>query len=765
MGGKGGQTIGYKYYMSLHMGIGRGPLNEIVDIRVGDLSAWKDFGNDPICIQRSGQLIYINAPDLFGGDQKEGGIQGPAYVYAGHRDQELQPATGGLPSIAAILGGDVPNFRGVTTIWFDGEVCSMNPYPKEWSFRVRRTTAGWFNDEPWYPAKATIVMTGYNDELVYGMNASHIIWEVNTNPEWGRGMPAELLDENSFIYAANQLCDEGFGLCLPWFRREAIKDFLPIVINHVGGAQYIDRETGKLTFRLIRNDYDPDDLPIFGPDSGLLRIEDDDSSAEETAFNEITITGFDPITKQDINQSQHNLASIQSVEEIISNAMEYKGLATADLVARVNARELKAQSTGQRRFTLYLDRRGWRIKPAMPFKISWPSRGIAEMIVRGGEITDNGGELQIKVVQDIFGMPLTSYVTPTPPVWQPPNRTPAPVSDAELIEANYRDFYLRSTESQRDALDEGDSIVGVVASPPVGVATYTFDLATHGPSEVYAVRGTGSYTARSTLVYDVGFLDTTIFLDLDSLSGFLTPFTPDMAALIGDEQIGITIINPATGEATIKRGVADTVPREHNIGDVVWLIDDEITSDFREYMAGEEVNAKPLPRTSTAVLDIGDATELSVTVDQRVNRPYLPGDIKVDGESIYALSSTAHVEPVITWAHRDRIVQADQIVGHTEASVGPEAGVTYKIDVFALDGVTLLNTYDGLTGTSWTYTEEMQYEDGSPIGVVMEMVSVRPGSEPSDEIESFFAYRWSIYTSALMSDGDIIFADGDPIKG
>lgn len=33
-------TIGYKYFMSLHMGLSRGPIDEIVQINVGDIRAW-----------------------------------------------------------------------------------------------------------------------------------------------------------------------------------------------------------------------------------------------------------------------------------------------------------------------------------------------------------------------------------------------------------------------------------------------------------------------------------------------------------------------------------------------------------------------------------------------------------------------------------------------------------------------------------------------------------------------------------------------------
>jgi len=754
VGGKSSQTVGYRYYMSLHMGIGRGPVNEIADIWVGGLSL---LDGQSICIANSGQLVAINKGNLFGGDDKEGGIAGGMYVYNGARDQELQPeqvvtgvsggAAGGksglysglfgfskLPAIADSLGGDVPNFRGVVTCWYDGLVCSMNPYPKEWSFRVRRTTAGWWGDTAWYPAKATIPLVDENGNTIIGMNPAHMIYEVNTNPEWGRGMPPELLDENSFIAAANTLCSEQFGLCMPWFRQETIKEFLPVIVDHIGAVQYLDRQTGKLALKLIRNDYDPDDLPIFGPDSGLLRIEEDDSSSEETAFNEIIVKGFSPATKEDISVTIHNLGSIQSLGETISNTIEYKGLPTRELVARVAQRELRLQ-TSQRKLTCYFDRRAWKITPGMPFKIVFPGKGIAEMIVRAGEIADNGptnGEIQIKVVQDIFGMPSTSYVTPQAPVWAGPNFVAAPAADEKIIELDYRSVYKQG--SGQVTIPEGSGYIGVLARPPEGVSTSSYDLATKAGTEDYVIRANGGYTAAVTLVADIGPLDTTATLDLND--EFLTEFYGEPVVLIGDEQVGITDIDTDTGVVTIKRGVADTIPAEHLAGATVWLLDDEIVSDNREYVDSDVVDAKALVRTSADLLPLDDAAEMEIIIDQRVNRPYPPGNVKIDGQSIYAMSGE-HNEPILTISHRDRLVQADVVVGHTEASIGPETGVEYEVKVYDKTGVTLLRTETFATDT-WTYDASMIAADGNPTRVVMELRSTRDG------LTSLFYYRFTV---------------------
>ena len=739
MGGGKKQTIGYKYFFSLHMGLGRGPANEIAEVRVGDVPAY----DTPIVIGNSGQLVRIAKPELFGGEKKEGGIDGLMYVYNGARTQNLQPAlTQGLkrlPAIASALGGDVPSFRGVITCWYDGLVCAMNPYPKEWSFRVRRWDAGWWNNAPWYAAKALIQLTGSRGPIK-AMNGIHLLYEVNTNPEWGRGMPPELIDDAAFRAAADQLFNEGLGLCIPWFRQENIKEFIPVIINHIGAVQYVDRQSGKLTVKLIRGNYDPKTLPTFSLDNGLIDVLDDDSSGEETSYNEIIVKGFDPSSKEEISVRVQNLAAIQSQGEIISNTIEYRGLSTRDLVSRVAQRELKVQLP-LRKMTVLLDRRGWRIAPGTVFRISHPRKGIGNMIVRAGEVNDGtlvDGKIAIKVVQDIFGMPETAFVDPTPPVWTPPSFEAQPAPYERLIEMNWRDFYRRADPAERNAVEEGVSYVAMLAATPVGVQSAGYDIATRTGADPYTVYTNGGFTARAPLVGDITPLQTTMTLGEDGFQNFYAEFAPDMVAQIDDEQIQITAINEITRVATIKRGVADTIPASHSATASVWLVDDEMVSDAVEYQDGEVVYAKALTRTTTDLLLLSEAAERSITVRQRLRRPYPPANLKVNGESVFTIDDREYELPTFTWAHRNRLTQADFAVGYTEPSIAPEEGTTYRARIYAANGVTLLRTEDlGLVDT-WTYDSTMQSADGDPEKVVIEIETVRDG------LASQFRYRFPI---------------------
>lgn len=757
------QTIGYRYYFSIHMGLGRGPVNEIAEIRVGDLTAF----NTIVDVSQTGRLIYINKPELFGGEKKEGGVQGPAYIYNGADDQQLQPALNSgnaasanpigtglaakvgatatvvtkLPSIAASLGGDVPNFRGVVTVWFDGLVCALNPYPKEWAFRIRRSTAGWWENNPWYPAKALINLYSESGKPIHAMNGAHMLYEANTNPEWGRGMPPELIDENSFIYAANTLCAEGFGLCIPWFRQDTVKEFIASVINHIGAVQYVSRETGLLTLKLIRADYTVADLPLFTPDTGLLSLDDSDSSSEETAYNEIIVQGFDPSTKEEIQIRVQNLASIQSQEEIISNTIQYSGLPTRALVARVAQRELKVQLP-LRKFTLTLDRRGWRISPGMVFRISYPAKGISNIVVRAGECTDTSltdGKITIKAVEDIFGMPETAFVDPAPPIWTPPNFDATPPAESRLYEVNWRDYYLRSDTSMQDAIDAGTSYIALLAKDPPNTNTAGFDILTKPEGGTYENYGTVGFTNWLTLSADISYLDDTLVTLADNTANWAIDFNPGMAVLIDDEQMEFITYDDTTYTATLKRGVADTIPAKHSAGTTIWLIDDDFPSDNVEYQDGETVYGKALTRTSADLLSEDEAEEVSIEVNQRVNRAYPPGNVKVNAVSIYDEQGQVDLaQPVISWAHRDRKTQADILIGHTEGDVGPELGVTYNIRIYDDVGTTLLGEHNVGNVTTWTYDSATQLADGAGDGVWMELESVRLG------LPSMYNYRFKV---------------------
>lgn len=826
MGSKKGQTVGFRYYMSLLSGLCRGPIDELRMIKVDDEVAWDGHA----C---SGETFFINSPDLFGGDKKEGGIQGPFKVFMGAADQVLPGADGafGLPDVKASIGtGRVSDFRHVVTLWYDGLVSAMNPYLKTWKFRVRRSQKGWHGGVAWYERKATVYMgndvlqiedhgdaitsdsnsgqivwsahgldtdtltingnkityttdptmasefvvliggdaastaqrtlaviqdhaaswgvqasgggatltltAGSNSGAIHAMNGSHIIYECCTNPEWGRGLDPSFMDENSFIVAANQLCSENFGLCLPWYRKEDIDVFIQKVCDLIAATVYTDRETGLTCIRLIRDDYDVNDLPLFTPDSGLVAIQDDDSASGDEGFNEVIGTSTDPVSNLQFQVRAQNLAAFQSQQSVKSSDSDYTGIPTKNLLSRIVLRDIRANATGLKKYTIILDRRAWRLAPGMPFRISDPRRGILNMVLRAGEIDDGNmvnGEMKVKAAQDVYGLPATSYTTPALPTWNPPSKVAAPPADERLFELSYRDIYIEAGAGNAEGAPETVGYIGVLATSP-SVLSYQYDLSTHAGGEDYSTKATGSFTGSAKLSAGIAPLDTAVtFTDMVSFDAT----NVGQALLIGDEMVELSALDPATGIATIVRGCVDTVPQAHATGALAWTIDDDLTSDNVAYDDGETVDAKVLTRTSSDLLKLEDATEMELVVAGRQARPYPPADVKVAGLSIYSALGEQN-EPVLTWVERNRITEADHLLGHTEASVTPEVGTTYNIRIYKHDGVTLLRETTGIVALTWTYTSAMQTADNPDSTVIIELESEREG------LASYQLYRFPV---------------------
>lgn len=489
MGKKKNPVTGYKYSFGIHMGLSRGPINELVEIRVGDKVAWTGSMTDTGDIQ-------INQPDLFGGDKREGGIVGKFKLLMGKPDQKA-------PSeLVGMLGHALPGFRRMVTAFFDGTIASNSPYPKAWTFRLRRSTKGWENDAPWYPEKAMIELTGqpitttyyrpvrgdsggrpyeeyyedvYEPESVttwppiHAMNPAHMLYECLTNREWGRGLPPSALDITSFTQAADVLFEEKFGLCLRWTRRDNLESFVQTIIDHIGATIYADRQTALLKLKLIRKDYETASLPLYDTDSGILEIRENEVSALGPGINEVVVEYVDPVNNEKRTTNAQNLASLQASRGVFNSTKKsYPGLPNVDLARRIAQRDLRANAVALRRFSITMDRTAWRIAPGDVIRIRDVVRGINDMVLRVGRVEDGTltkGTISITAVQDVFGMPTASFTGNQPPNGVKPVTQPI-LKKHRAFEVPY--FLLRGTLSSADFAYLGNDVgfLGTVVEKP-----------------------------------------------------------------------------------------------------------------------------------------------------------------------------------------------------------------------------------------------------------------------------------------------------------
>lgn len=203
------QTVGYKYFMGMHI-IVSCIVDQLKEIYVGEKPLNTGDINDTV--ERN-----ISLPDLFGGDEKEGGLSGPLEIWFG---KENQPPSEYLKSK---VGTPCPAFRGVLGVILKSfYVAANSPYPKPWTFLVKRVPK-------WYPEKADIDGSA---------NIAHIIYETLTDPDWGMGYPTNMLDENSFRECANTLFDEKLGASILLASQSTIEDFIYEMLGHCNGMLY-----------------------------------------------------------------------------------------------------------------------------------------------------------------------------------------------------------------------------------------------------------------------------------------------------------------------------------------------------------------------------------------------------------------------------------------------------------------------------------------------------------------------------------------------
>lgn len=216
-----------------------------------------------------------------------------------------------------------------------------------------------------------------------------------------------------------------------------------------------------------------------------------------------------------------------------------------------------------------------------------------------------------------------------------------------------------------------------------------------------------------------------------------------MAVLVGDEIVRLD--SNTLPILDISRGCADTIPASHIAGTPVWFFSETADGDDREYTATTEIAVKVLPVSLTdGPVPISQAPPHDLTFNWRFFRPYPPGLLLCNGMPWHSDTFAFEDEDTaytFTWKHRDRLLQADQLVGHGEDTVGPEPGTTYTAKVYDKDNV-LVRTVTGITGETWVY-DRADAEEDVPNGTGrVEIFSMRDGHE-----------SWSKYTTFIRPSG------------
>ena len=750
MGSSSKVTVGHWYKLGVHAVFCHGPVDAVLELRVGERSAWT--GN-----VTSNSEILIDKPSLFGGKKREGGVKGIMDVMFGGASQ------GANACLGDVHGPDGPGYRGLLSVVFRGADTmqarrpfgqfisiflsnfggftwsAMNPYLKPFWQKVRHITTG----RPWYPEKAAIATKD--------MNPAHIIWDAMTNTLYGLAIPEAKMDDAAFRAAADKLYTEGFGISLEWKSSMSAWDFIQTVLDHITGIVYVDPASGKFTIGLIRDDYVVGDLMTLDT-SNIVQFTSFERATWGEITNTITVTYTNPVTEKPADVTVHNIAALRNQGgQVISSTVELLGIRSQALAQRIAQRDLKVFSTPLAKVSLELNRIGYNLRPGNVVKLDWPPLGITGMVLRVtnveyGTLTD--GRIKVDLAEDVFGISNTSYMEEQDDLWVNPSGPPQVITEQRAMEASFYEVNRAQPPSIIADFDPAFGFAKVLAVRPEGIAI-DYDIAASATvGGDYTMVSDGVFVPTGRLGASIGPMDTV--WTVTNLSDF-NGVEVGTVGYINGEAFSYEGYDDSNDTFVVKRGILDTVPVSHASNSRIYFDVDQLNVDETERLDGETVYYKLLTSNGQGTVDASLATAVSVTLDQRYQRPYPPANVKL-GDAYYPVEQFGPDLP-LTWVHRDRLQQTVGLVGFTEGSIGPEAGTSYSWEVVRVDTNAVVGSGSGVTGTSTTINASYRGD------VKLRLWSVRDGLASMQRHE--LAFTWYPEPRATETNDERITETGE----
>ena len=710
----GGQQKVIDYYASYHVGLCVGPIDAISGVLVGkryvfpftdpntiastynetqpDGEVWQIAVDWQSALQITTNIEWpLNLPNLFGGDQHEGGVVGKMGIFLGGADQVL-PFTYTLRML--LLPENCPAYRGIASVFFVhmwnpgiGFMWSTNsPIIQETQFTVTRQPKTMLDQAerniPPVPVKRTrsidVIDTAFgtmfqnivHDLYVAGpdANPAHIIYECLVSTDFGLGMSPDDIDIASFADASTTLFNEGLGLSFLWATQQKVQDFVNEVEQHVDGKLFVNPATGLLTFKLVRAASDAMLASAVTLDESNSTISNFQRKSFGDLVNEITVTWTNPFNEQGETVVVQNLAALAIQGHAVTDNRSFTGCRNPQTATSLGMRELRSASSPLVSCDIVVNASGWSIVPTDIVRLNWPEYGAENLIFRVMYV-DYGKSLDTKVkltlVQDIFSEEIGDFVTPLTSQYDAGVTAP---SDMVFRRAITLPAFILERLGALSGLDIANAYQGVLSSQPITMpfpSILNDQITNPDGSLVWTQVTTIPVLARSlcpamiaealTAMPSVGTVTGGVFSDPSALYG---PPYPAMFGVIGevdDAYAEIVMVQSVALDSNnnptmyfLVRGCLDTVPRAWPSGTAIyWLSADDAIYNPTVQTIGASPLLKLQTRTGGGTLDLSAATAFSSVVNARPHLPTRPAGVSVGGVALTSAWYYSGPNPVV----------------------------------------------------------------------------------------------------------------------
>lgn len=438
---KTSQVIGHRYHLSLQLGVCQGAGVFLRKVFVDNKLA-KDLSSSPL--DEDGDTFEIDEPDFFGGDELgSGGLAATCTWYTGSSEETpntisgvAQPVDAHIASNQTIVGGSNPTSpyrktaymvvheRGAAAATARGAYLGNASQIKPWALEIEHFVAqfpGQFGTDP--------------HKVGAEVNLANVAYQVLTNEDWGKGVPAADIDagttDSSFVQAGITLKTEGNGFSLLLEDEIEHDKFLRELERQMDGTIRVNRRTGKWEIKLNRADYNIDTVPQI-TDSNLVKAPSFKRIPWQDTFNTVYVKykNREKDYKDDVTPPAHDPANAQmqgggTVGTIVhrTTTVTYPGVKTAALANQLAWRELRQRSYPLARATVVVDRTFWDLHVGDVVAFSNTELGITKMPMRVASVdlgTLTRGAITLQLVEDVFGFGSALYADGADTKWVPP---------------------------------------------------------------------------------------------------------------------------------------------------------------------------------------------------------------------------------------------------------------------------------------------------------------------------------------------------------
>ena len=628
---------------------------------------------------RDGICAYIDDDEMFGGVDEGGGFVGSIRIYFGHGNQPKDPwmvrqmtISDGIPQelrgltpqypmyLTAVIsskdyqsGAYIGKQATVPEMWFEvhnyPQLLGRNHMktPEQWSsgklynwgdlihylgkiYRciLKHVASNMFVDDT---EKWKYIQDGGIEPIIpfkqiigEDANPAEVIYEILTNKIWGCGYNVEenTVDIDSLFLMAYCCEDEELGISCLITDLSTANEYVSKILDHINAIKFDDPVTGKLTFKMIRDDFVVEDLKTFDPSNctnmefSRLDWSETTSSisvnftlAEDKYENaQLNVTDLANIRIKQ-NYTEKNIDGTYFTEPSNARKMAYTQLLSA-------AYPLSAVSFESTRY-------GYDVTIGEPIIVSWAPYGINKQVFRVTDVdyaTLTSGAITITAVEDVFAFDKSDYTYGDIPVWTNPEYDPDEIEFYEYFEMPYEMSMSLNTYLRAYAIRPSE--------PTIYWAVWRFenpDYEQKTESMVWALAGrmtqgySESYEKDSSgFEFAVLGYDTRLMLEdkIDTINSNPYAYNANsgLNLLVCDGEImsydKLSLLpNGRFFVSGIIRGLYDTVPKEHTIESVVYFLDNyqNVSNTFvalQGYYSDESLEITTRGQTSAQSFDI-----------------------------------------------------------------------------------------------------------------------------------------------------------------